>query len=217
MTRVAATTGAYRCVPTGILSVVDFPDLDPDPIVALRAWLADATEASPQPDAMAVATSTPDGRPSARVVLLRGIDERGLVFFTNLGSRKGEELAENPRAAAVLHWWELGRQVRIEGAVEEVERDESAAYWATRPRASRVAAWASPQSESLSDRAELETLFEDTEERFAEEDVPLPGFWGGLRIVPESFEFWTHRDDRLHDRIRYMREGDGWRRERLAP
>jgi pyridoxamine 5'-phosphate oxidase len=196
---------------------VDFPDLDPDPIVALRAWLSDATEASPQPDAMAVATSTPDGRPSARVVLLRGIDERGLVFFTNLGSRKGEELAENPRAAAVLHWWELGRQVRIEGAVEQVERDASAAYWATRPRASRVAAWASPQSEPLSDREELETLFEDTEERFAEEDVPLPGFWGGLRIVPESFEFWTHRDDRLHDRIRYVREGDGWRRERLAP
>ncbi len=196
---------------------MDFPDLDPDPIVALRAWLADATEASPQPDAMAVATSTADGRPSARVVLLRGIDERGLVFFTNLGSRKGEELAENPRAAAVLHWWELGRQVRIEGAVEQVEREESAAYWATRPRASRVAAWASPQSESLSDREELETLFEDTEERFAEEDVPLPGFWGGLRIVPESFEFWTHRDDRLHDRIRYVREGDGWRRERLAP
>jgi pyridoxamine 5'-phosphate oxidase len=196
---------------------VDFPDLDPDPIVALRAWLSDATEASPQPDAMAVATSTPDGRPSARVVLLRGIDERGLVFFTNLGSRKGEELAENPRAAAVLHWWELGRQVRIEGAVEQVERDESAAYWATRPRASRVAAWASPQSEPLSDREELETLFEDTEERFVEEDVPLPGFWGGLRIVPESFEFWTHRDDRLHDRIRYVREGEEWRRERLAP
>jgi pyridoxamine 5'-phosphate oxidase len=196
---------------------VDLADLDPDPIAALRAWLADAAEASPQPDAMAVATSTPDGRPSARVVLLRGIDERGLVFFTNLGSRKGEELAENPRAAAVLHWWELGRQVRVEGAVEEVERDESAVYWATRPRASRVAAWASPQSEPLSDREELETLFEDTEERFAEEDVPLPGFWGGLRIVPESFEFWTHRDDRLHDRIRYVRERDGWRRERLAP
>jgi pyridoxamine 5'-phosphate oxidase len=196
---------------------MDLSDLDPDPIVALGAWLADAAEVSPQPDAMAVATSTPDGRPSARVVLLRGIDERGLVFFTNLGSRKGEELAENPRAAAVLHWWELGRQVRIEGPVEQVARGESAAYWATRPRASRVAAWASPQSEPLSGREELETLFEDTEERFADEDVPLPGFWGGLRIVPESFEFWTHRDDRLHDRIRYVREGDGWRRERLAP
>jgi len=200
-----------------MLWLVDLADLDPDPIVALRAWLADATGASPQPDAMAVATSTRDGRPSARVVLLRGIDERGLVFFTNLGSRKGEELAENPRAAAVLHWWELGRQVRIEGPVEEIARDESAAYWATRPRASRVAAWASPQSEPLSDREELETLLEDTEERFAEEDVPLPGFWGGLRIVPEFLEFWAHRDDRLHDRIGYVREGDGWRRERLAP
>jgi pyridoxamine 5'-phosphate oxidase len=203
---------------TGILLVVDPADLDPDPLVALRAWLADAAEASPQPDAMAVATSTPEGRPSARVVLLRGIDERGLVFFTNLGSRKGGELAENPRAAAVLHWWELGRQVRIEGAVEEVARDESAAYWATRPRASRVAAWASPQSETLSDREELETLVEETEERFAEElDVPLPGFWGGLRIVPDFLEFWEHREDRLHDRIGYVREGGGWRRERLAP
>jgi pyridoxamine 5'-phosphate oxidase len=204
-----------------MLRLVDLADLDPDPIAALRIWLADAAEASPQPDAMAVATSTPDGRPSARVVLLRGLDERGLVFFTNLGSRKGGELAANPRAAAVFHWWELGRQVRVEGVVEEVARDESAAYWVTRPRASRVAAWASPQSEPLSDRDELETLFEDAEGRFTEEEVPLPGFWGGFRIVPELFEFWTHRDDRLHDRIRYVREGTGegtaWRRERLAP
>jgi pyridoxamine 5'-phosphate oxidase len=196
---------------------VDLADLDPDPFAALRRWLADAAEASPQPDAMAVATSTPDGRPSARVVLLRAVDERGLVFYTNLGSRKGRELAENPRAAAVLHWWELGRQVRIEGGVEEVAREESDAYWATRPRASRVAAWASPQSEPLSDREELESLYDDADERFGEEEVPLPGFWGGLRIVPESFEFWTHRDDRLHDRIRYVHDGAGWRRERLAP
>jgi pyridoxamine 5'-phosphate oxidase len=196
---------------------LDLADLDPDPIAALRTWLADAVEASPQPDAMAVATSTPDGQPSARVVLLRSLDERGLVFFTNLSSRKGEELAENPRAAAVLHWWELGRQVRVEGAVERVARNESAAYWVSRPRASRVAAWASPQSEPVADREELETLFDAAEAQFEEDDVPLPDFWGGLRIVPDSFEFWTHRDDRLHDRIRYVREGDRWRRDRLAP
>jgi pyridoxamine 5'-phosphate oxidase len=192
-------------------------DLDADPVVALRAWLDDAAEAVPQPDAMVVATASADGRPSARVVLLRGLDARGLVFFTNRESRKGRELAENPRAAAVLHWWALGRQVRVEGAVEEVERAESEAYWRTRPPASRVAAWVSRQSEPLASREELEALFAEAEERFADGDVPLPAFWGGFRIVPETFEFWTHRDDRLHDRIRYVRDGAGWRRERLAP
>jgi pyridoxamine 5'-phosphate oxidase len=196
---------------------VDLADLDPDPIVVLRTWLEEASGVSPQPNAMVVATSSHEGRPSARVVLLRGLDERGLVFFTNLGSHKGFELAENPRAAAVFHWWELGRQVRIEGAVEQVARDESEAYWETRPRASRIAAWASPQSRPLSGREELETLYVEAEQQFADEDVPLPEFWGGLRIVPELFEFWTHREDRLHDRIGYVRGPDGWFRERLAP
>jgi pyridoxamine 5'-phosphate oxidase len=196
---------------------VDLADLDPDPIVVLRTWLDEASGVSPQPSAMVVATSTHEGRPSARVVLLRGLDERGLVFFTNLGSHKGFELAENPRAAAVFHWWELGRQVRIEGAVEQVAREESEAYWETRPRASRIAAWASPQSRPLSGREELETLYVEADQQFADDDVPLPEFWGGLRIVPELFEFWTHREDRLHDRIGYVRGPDGWFRERLAP
>ncbi len=198
-------------------ALVELSDLDPDPIVALRAWLADAAEVSPQPDAMVVASSTRGGRPSARVVLLRGLDERGLVFFTNLMSHKGLDLAENARAAAVFHWWELGRQVRVEGAVEEVARVESEAYWVTRPRASRLAAWASPQSDPLSGREELVTRYAEVEERFADEEVPLPDFWGGLRIVPELFEFWTHRDDRLHDRVGYVRGPTGWWRERLAP
>jgi pyridoxamine 5'-phosphate oxidase len=192
-------------------------DLDPDPLVELRAWLDDARDAVPQPDAMVVATATPDGRPSARVVLLRGLDDRGLVFFTNRESRKGRELAVSPRAAAVLHWWELGRQVRIEGAVEEVFADESDAYWETRPRGSQIAAWASPQSRPLESRDELEALVAEAEASFGDGDVPRPGFWGGFRIVPELVELWVHRDDRLHDRIVYRRAPGGWERERLAP
>jgi pyridoxamine 5'-phosphate oxidase len=196
---------------------VELADLDPDPVVQLGAWLDEAREASPQADAMVVATSTADGRPSARVVLLRGLDERGLVFFTNRKSRKGLELAGNPHAAAVFHWWELGRQVRVEGEVEEIALAESEAYWRTRPRESRVAAWASPQSQPLAGRAELEARVAETEQRFGDDDVALPAFWGGFRIVPESFELWTHRDDRLHDRIAYTRTPSGWERERLAP
>jgi pyridoxamine 5'-phosphate oxidase len=196
---------------------VDLADLDPDPVVALRQWLEDARGAVPQPDAMVVATATPDGRPSARVVLLRGFDERGLVFFTNRDSRKGRELAANPRAAAVLHWWELGRQVRVEGTVDEVEHDESEAYWLTRPRASQVAAWASPQSRMLAGRDELDAAFAEAAERFGDGEIPLPERWGGYRIVPDAIELWAHRDDRLHDRIAYRRTAEGWRRERLAP
>jgi pyridoxamine 5'-phosphate oxidase len=166
---------------------------------------------------MTLATATLDGQPSARVVLLREIDERGLTFFTNRDSRKGDELRANPRAAVAMHWWELGRQVRVEGVVEEVSEDESAAYWETRPRASRIAAWASPQSRQLADRAELEALVAKVERRFDGRDVPLPPFWGGYRLVPATVELWTHRENRLHDRVRYVREADSWRSERLAP
>jgi pyridoxamine 5'-phosphate oxidase len=196
---------------------VDEQDLGLDPITALRAWLREAEGASSRPDAMTLATASPDGRPSARVVLLRGIDERGLVFFTNKTSRKGEELRANPHAALVLHWWELGRQVRVEGTVEEVRPAESEAYWTTRPHASRVSAWASPQSRPIAGRAELEAMVTEAEERFAGGSVPLPDFWGGYRVVPETVEFWTHRENRLHDRVRYVRSETGWRRERLAP
>ncbi len=196
---------------------MDEHDLDDDPIAQLQAWLAEARDSVPQPDAMTLATADEEGRPSARVVLLRGIDERGLGFFTNLTSRKADELRQNPRAAAVLHWWELGRQVRIEGGIEEVDEVESAAYWRSRPRASQIAGWASPQSQSLADRSDLDARVAEVEKRFDGGDVPLPPFWGGYRLVPDSIEFWTHQDSRLHDRVRYARSGTGWQRDRLAP
>jgi pyridoxamine 5'-phosphate oxidase len=188
-----------------------------DPVQLLATWLDEGRASVPHQDSMTLATATPDGRPSARVVLLRGVDERGITFFTNRASRKGDELRRNPYAAAVVHWWELGRQVRIEGSVDETSDEESRTYWETRPRGSQVAAWASHQSRLLSGREELEARVAEMEERFAGEDVPLPPFWGGYRILPNSIEFWTHRDDRLHDRVRYAREPAGWRAEQLAP
>lgn len=196
---------------------MDERDLDENPISQLLAWLEEARAAIPLPEAMALATADPEGRPSVRMVLLRGVDERGLTFFTNRESRKGRDLRANPRAALTLHWWKLGRQVRVEGPVEEVSRDESLAYWETRPRPSRLAAWASPQSRPLADRAALEALVAKASEPFGDGDVPLPEFWGGYRVIPHEIELWTHRDDRLHDRFRYVRSEDGWSRERLAP
>jgi pyridoxamine 5'-phosphate oxidase len=196
---------------------MDDHDLGGDPIARLQAWLADARSAVPQPDAMTLATVDASGRPSARVVLLRGVDQRGLTFFTNRESRKADELRENPRAALVLHWWELGRQVRVEGDVVQIRHEESAAYWHTRPRASQLAAWASPQSQPLADRSELDARVTEAERRFHESEVPLPAFWGGYRLVPDAIEFWSHRDNRLHDRIRFSRTDSGWQRERLAP
>lgn len=196
---------------------MDERDLDPDPLVALAAWVDEARRSLPDADAMTLATSTPDGRPSARVVLLRGLDGRGLAFYTSRTSRKGDELAANPRAAVVLHWWQLGRQVRAEGRVEEASDDESEAYWRSRPRESRLAARVSPQSRPVASRDQLERAFAREGERFPDDEVPLPQSWGGYRLVPDAIEFWTHRDSRLHDRIRYVRTSSSWRRERLAP
>ena len=196
---------------------MDVADLADDPIAQLKAWLAEAQASVSRADAMTLATADSAGRPSARIVLLRGIDGRGLTFFTNRTSRKGRELHENPRAAAVLHWWELGRQVRVEGTVEQLPDAESLAYWETRPRGSQIAAWASHQSQALSGREELDARVVELAARFAGDDVPLPPFWGGYRILPERIELWQHRDSRLHDRMRYERAGNGWRRERLAP
>jgi pyridoxamine 5'-phosphate oxidase len=194
--------------------------VDPDPFRQFADWYAEAQAATDdKAAAMTIATATPEGRPSARVVLLRGFDDRGLVFYTNYDSRKAEELVANPYAAALFYWPQLDRQVRIEGAVAAVSRDESETYFATRPRGHQVGAWASPQSAVIDDRAFLQSLFDDAEARFADPsvDVPLPPFWGGYRLTPEVFEFWVNRADRLHDRIRYRRTDDGWVIERLAP
>ena len=196
---------------------MDEHDLDPNPIAVLAAWLEDARRALPHWNAMTLATATPDGRPSARVVLLRGIDERGITFFTNRTSRKGGELEANPRAAVVLHWWELGRQVRVEGPVERTSDAASDAYWRSRPRASRLAAWASSQSQPVAGRSQLDAAYAEQERRFDGRGVPRPGFWGGYLVVPELVELWMHADNRLHDRVRYVPEGGAWRRERLAP
>lgn len=196
---------------------MDERELGGDPLAAMRRWLLEGERSSPGAQAMTLATATPDGRPSARIVLLRDLDEHGLTFFTNLDSRKGQELRQNPRAALVLHWWALGRQLRVEGGVERVTVDESEDYWRSRPRESRMAAWASAQSRPLGGRAELEAAYDEAEARFAGQDVPLPPHWGGFRIRPEVVEFWRHRENRLHDRVRYVRTAGGWRRERLAP
>jgi pyridoxamine 5'-phosphate oxidase len=194
-------------------------DLDPDPHAQFDRWFDDARKAGvAAPEQMALATATAGAVPSVRMVLLRGHDERGFAFYTNRSSRKARELEENPRAAGVLCWEPLHRQVRVEGTIEAVSDDDSAAYFATRPRDSRISAWASPQSEPLASREELERRVAEVERRFAGvDDVPLPPFWGGYRIVASGIEFWQGRPSRLHDRVRYELADGRWSRRRLAP
>ncbi len=179
-------------------------------------WFTEAAGLS-EPNAVVLTTASPAGAPSARTVLLKGFDERGLVVFTNLTSRKAREAQANPRVALLFPWHGLERQVVVEGAVEQVSRAETQEYFRSRPRGSQIGAWASHQSTVIAGREVLEQRRAELEQRFAGQDVPVPGFWGGLRVVPTAVEFWQGRPDRLHDRLRYRLDGDGWLVERLSP
>lgn len=189
-----------------------------DPIALFGEWFATARKAGLfLPEAIALATTAADGTPSVRMMLLKSFDERGFVFFTNYGSRKAAEIEANRRAAFVVYWNVLQRQVRVEGGVERLDEAESLDYFRTRPRGSQLGAWASAQSSVLEGREELERQFKEREEEFRDREVPLPPFWGGYRLRPRSVEFWQGRANRLHDRIRFHRQGDAWSVERLAP
>jgi pyridoxamine 5'-phosphate oxidase len=189
-----------------------------DPIVEFSRWFAQAQEAQlHEPNAMTLATATTDGAPSARVVLLKTFDQRGFVFFSDYRSRKGGELTANPRAALVFYWGEIERQVRISGTVTTTSPEESEEYFRSRPLGSRLGAWVSHQSRVIPGRAVLENDLKEVAIRFADDNVPLPAHWGGYRVLPDAIEFWQGRENRLHDRIRYVRGSGGWRVERLSP
>jgi pyridoxamine 5'-phosphate oxidase len=197
---------------------LDVDDVDPDPVVQWQRWHADAFEAGvAEPNAMTLGTVDADGTPDARLVLVRGAEERGFEFFTNYNSVKSRQLEALGAASAVFSWLDLHRQVRVRGSVERLDAESSDEYFATRPRESQIGAWASPQSEVIADRTELERLVAAVEERFAASDVPRPPHWGGWLLHPDVFEFWQGRPSRLHDRIRYRRVGGAWEITRLAP
>jgi pyridoxamine 5'-phosphate oxidase len=192
-------------------------DLDPDPLRQFALWYSQAADAVAAPEAVTLATATAAGAPSARMVLMKGFDQRGFVFYTNYFSRKGQEIAQNPRGAMLFHWQPLGRQVRIEGAVHRIDAAESDAYFATRAPGSRLSAAASPQSRPVESRAVLEDAVARLAARHPDGKVRRPDEWGGLRLVASAYEFWQYGDDRLHDRFRYRREDEAWVVERLGP
>jgi pyridoxamine 5'-phosphate oxidase len=193
-------------------------DLAPDPVAQFGLWLGDACAAVElDPNAMTVATVDADHRPATRTVLLKYFDERGFVFFTNLGSNKAKQIAGNQNVSLLFFWRELGRQVSIRGVAERVSNAEALKYFMTRPRGSQIGAWVSAQSSIIKSRSILEAKVEEISRKFRDRDVSLPDFWGGYRVVPREFEFWQGRSDRLHDRFRYLPEGEGWKIDRLAP
>jgi pyridoxamine 5'-phosphate oxidase len=196
---------------------LDAGDLDADPLRQFESWFQEAETTARAPEAAAVATATPDGAPSVRMVLVKAFDQRGFVFHTGYESRKGLELAANPRAALLFYWDPLGRQVRIEGPIARTSPAETEAYFHTRPRGAQIAALASRQSRPLASRAELEQRVAQLDADLADAEVPVPAHWGGFRLRPEVYEFWQHRESRLHDRFRYRRDGEAWIVERLSP
>ena len=194
-------------------------ELESDPIVQFEKWFREAWDENyPMPHAMSLATASAEGLPTVRTVLLKGYDSNGFVFFTNYGSRKAKQISNNPQAALLFPWVRLGRQVTVAGRVEKISKSESVQYFLSRPRGSQLSAWASAQSTVISSRAILESAFATVKRRFADGEVPLPDFWGGYRVDPDSIEFWQNRKDRLHDRFLYNREENGaWRIDRLTP